>query len=96
MTSLSDSKPSFDDISQALPKFFARAKNIVGTEYTYRALLYERLRELGYEANDVVAELRTAEGRVAISINHHAGARHLIELKSRVAPTADNTRYIAN
>ncbi|MCZ6894363.1 MAG: hypothetical protein O7H40_10000 [Gammaproteobacteria bacterium] len=36
---------------------------------------------MGYEANDVVAELRTAKGRVDISINNDAGARHLTEIK---------------
>ena len=72
-------------IPEVLKAFFARARNIVGSEETYRAILVHQLRNVGIHCDDIVAEYPTGSGRIDLAILSRdqpgESIAHLIEIK---------------
>jgi hypothetical protein len=57
-----------DFMLEVLKSFFSRARNVTGSEETYRALLVYQLRQAGIEFEDIVAEYRAVSGRIDLAI----------------------------
>lgn len=58
----------YDLMLEVLIAFFSRARNLTGSEETYRALLVYQLRQAGIEFDDIVAEYSTESGRIDLAL----------------------------